>query len=1608
MVTPSTRSFAACSGPIWRVLFVLLLLLSPVVGWGQAVIPASGSYSNDFDNIGATGTSYPTGWIGVNIASGNAVISPIGITTGSANSGNIYNTGSNNASDRALGSLASGTTVPRFGVQLQNGTGASITSLSITGIMEQWRTGGNLTVETLPFEYSTDATSLITGTWTTLTSLDLVEKLTSLNTNVAVDGNLATNRTAIAGVINSLNVANGATIWIRWTDGNDQGSDGLYAIDNFSLTATTAASTPTITLSSTAALTFTTTEGTASTAQSYTVAGTNLTDDISIVAPTGYQLALETTAGSNTPGTFAEAPAGTPLVPARTGATVAATRVFVRLASTTTVAGSPYNGNLTHSSSGATDVTKAVSGTVTAAPTPGIDAGTGTLSFTTTQGTPSAQQSIGVTATALSAPIQVTAPTGYELSITSGSFAGATNTVQLPATGGNVFVRLSGATTGTYNGTIDFVSGATSASRTVQGTVTAAPTPAIVASPTSLSNFSTTTGTASASQSYTLTPTALSAGITVTAPSGYEVSLSAGTGYAASVTASQTAATTIYVRIAASTPTTATLNGTITNVSGSVSQDVTVSGTVTAAPAAPLLAYNFTNGDTPSTQDPNVTGSAFTRVGVGSNAGTGRFNSNGWPSTINPNEYIQFTFSPNAGYEATLTGLTFVDQRSASGANPYEVRSSLDGYTTPIASGNTSGGDKNITLSGFTAIQPTGVSFRFYYAGSGTYSVDDVQLFGTVTAGTPLPEIDVTQNGTSIPSGTGAASTFTYASTNAGSTTDATFTVTNLGTADLTLGALTLGGTNAGEFSITQQPGQSTLAAAGTTTFVVRFQPTSAGAKTATLSLVNNDGNENPYQIVLTGTGVVVTPTLTATPTSLTINATVGQTAAQSFTLTGSNLPASATVSISSDNTAVEVSTDGGATYGATASAATTATGTLNQTVQVRFTAPAAVGSTTATISSTIGALSATVAVTGNATATPVAGAPGLLLLEENFNYATGSTIAGQGSWTDLSGADPVTVNATGLAYGEYASSNKGLAARIFSDGGSGQDINRTFSIPATATDTYVSFVVNVNSLPETYDEYALALNTSVNYRGRIHFLGTSNANEYQVGLSYRGITIPTSTQRFVKGTSYLFVLRYTVVAGDNNDEIRLYTFNGTTPVIEPATALLQVVNSGTGTNTDVAPTSFTLRTDSDSGTITSTANPVEIVVDGLRVGTGWGAAASRPVYAESTAVINAGNYYSLEVAPGNTRLDVAGPVAVEGSLNLNGGQIFTTAANTLTLTPAATVTGGSNTSFVNGPVARQAAGAGSLLFPVGKGTAYRPLTVNVASQAPGTVTYTAEQKEGTNPQTFDNAASALAPLTRVSNIRRYTVTSSDNTGFNGNIQLSFGADDDVTNPTSPSLVIGKNNGNGWFNIGRITSDASTVTSGNFTSFSDFALASTDPDVTNNPLPVELIRFTAQRQADAVRLDWATASEQNNARFEVQRSADGAQFRTLNTVAGQGTTAQRHAYSALDRQPLSGTAYYRLRQVDTNGQASFSPVVAVAAGKELALYPNPAHTELQVVAPAPEATYRVLSTIGAVLLEGRTSTGNATLNVASLPAGLYHLEVTTAASRVVRKFTKQE
>ena len=99
-------------------------------------------------------------------------------------------------------------------------------------------------------------------------------------------------------------------------------------------------------------------------------------------------------------------------------------------------------------------------------------------------------------------------------------------------------------------------------------------------------------------------------------------------------------------------------------------------------------------------------------------------------------------------------------------------------------------------------------------------------------------------------------------------------------------------------------------------------------------------------------------------------------------------------------------------------------------------------------------------------------------------------------------------------------------------------------------------------------------------------------------------------------------------------------------------------------------------------------------------------------------------------------------------------------------------------------------------------------------------------------------------------------------------------------------------------------------------------------------LPVTIQSFTAKKENNFARLNWATASEINNSHFEVLHSTDGKKFSVIGTVPGHGTVSQPKFYSYSHADVVSGNNYYKLRQVDFNGNSHESSVTSVKIGFE--------------------------------------------------------------------------
>lgn len=96
----------------------------------------------------------------------------------------------------------------------------------------------------------------------------------------------------------------------------------------------------------------------------------------------------------------------------------------------------------------------------------------------------------------------------------------------------------------------------------------------------------------------------------------------------------------------------------------------------------------------------------------------------------------------------------------------------------------------------------------------------------------------------------------------------------------------------------------------------------------------------------------------------------------------------------------------------------------------------------------------------------------------------------------------------------------------------------------------------------------------------------------------------------------------------------------------------------------------------------------------------------------------------------------------------------------------------------------------------------------------------------------------------------------------------------------------------------------------------------------NIALPISLVKFEAEKLAEKVKLNWVTATEINNDKFIIERSANGKEFEFLSEISGAGNSKELNSYELVDASPLKGTSYYRLTQIDFNGSSeTFAPIV---------------------------------------------------------------------------------
>jgi hypothetical protein len=236
--------------------------------------------------------------------------------------------------------------------------------------------------------------------------------------------------------------------------------------------------------------------------------------------------------------------------------------------------------------------------------------------------------------------------------------------------------------------------------------------------------------------------------------------------------------------------------------------------------------------------------------------------------------------------------------------------------------------------------------------------------------------------------------------------------------------------------------------------------------------------------------------------------------------------------------------------------------------------------------------------------------------------------------------------------------------------------------------------------------------------------------------------------------------------------------------------------------------------------------------------------------------------------------------------------------------------------------------------------------------------------------------------------------TSGNNTDPNiGNIRITKNSDAGLGN--SPVVIIPSVNWNGTY----------WELSFNTTGFSQFRVHSVNPG--NVPLPVTVTNFSGRKMSTSDLLEWTTASEQNNAYFNLQHGTDGINFTTIakvNSQAPNGNSSSVLNYSFENTNPQLGHNYYRLEQVDIDNQSTMNAkvvdIIWGTNGSTVSIYPNPTQDVINIdlyTTKVQNTTVKVLDMSGRIVkqIQGRCEAGmnKLSISLSEISSGVYTVQV---------------
>lgn len=178
-------------------------------------------------------------------------------------------------------------------------------------------------------------------------------------------------------------------------------------------------------------------------------------------------------------------------------------------------------------------------------------------------------------------------------------------------------------------------------------------------------------------------------------------------------------------------------------------------------------------------------------------------------------------------------------------------------------------------------------------------------------------------------------------------------------------------------------------------------------------------------------------------------------------------------------------------------------------------------------------------------------------------------------------------------------------------------------------------------------------------------------------------------------------------------------------------------------------------------------------------------------------------------------------------------------------------------------------------------------------------------------------------------------------------------------------------------------------------------------------VPVELLSFDIRSQEGNVALDWVTAIEEDNSHFNVERSTDGKNFEVIGRIEGHGTTYETQYYTFIDENPVGGTNYYRLHQIDFGGTSEYTKIVSINMNEvfasEIITAPNPTNNIVNITLPQSwidATTIQIFDLTGRIIRTETVNNEQVIIDFSNVESGQYMLRILNNKSVITKMIIK--